>query len=176
MKVKTNYTNKIKNYKLWILLASAFYSGFFPFASGTFGSMAALLPAYILSILIPYNTYTIIILVLSILSIPLGAVICQKGEDIWGPDNGKIVFDEFGGMLISILFIPPTILNYILAFLAFRFFDIVKLPPARFFDTKWQNGWGVMLDDVFAAIYANISIQIAVIIIAKFNLNQYFPF
>ena len=49
---------------------------------------------------------------------------------------------------------PPTLGWPVAAFVAFRFFDIVKLPPADYFDTKMKNGFGVMLDDAIAALYA----------------------
>jgi phosphatidylglycerophosphatase A len=66
-------------------------------------------------------------------------------------------------MWISLFFLPKSIVIAILAFLAFRFYDIVKPPPARQME-KIPGGWGIMLDDVFAGIYANVSIRVILFI------------
>jgi phosphatidylglycerophosphatase A len=76
-----------------------------------------------------------------------------------GNDPGIIVIDEIIGMLIALLFIPKTTFFLITAFILFRIFDIAKPYPARTME-KLHGGWGIVLDDVVAGIYANIVIQI----------------
>jgi phosphatidylglycerophosphatase A len=71
-------------------------------------------------------------------------------------DPSIIVIDEIVGMWIALLFLPKTVPVMIIAFFAFRFFDIVKPQPARSLE-RIPNGWGIMLDDVVAGVYANIA-------------------
>jgi phosphatidylglycerophosphatase A len=70
-----------------------------------------------------------------------------------------VVIDEIAGMCVSLLFIPVTVGYVAAAFILFRFFDIVKPLYIRRTE-KLPKGWGVMLDDVVAGIYANILLQI----------------
>lgn len=82
-------------------------------------------------------------------------------EKYWGIDSSRVVIDEIAGMCISLLFLPVTIVNVVLAFILFRFFDIVKPLYIR----KAENlpgGWGVMADDLLAGIYTNVILQIAI--------------
>lgn len=82
-----------------------------------------------------------------------------RGEEIFGKDGRQIVIDEATGMSISLVFVPKEVGWYVIAFLLFRIFDIVKPPPAREME-KLKGGWGVTLDDVVAGIYANVSLHI----------------
>jgi len=77
---------------------------------------------------------------------------------IWGKDPARVVIDEVAGMCISLLFIPVSIKYIIAALLLFRFFDIVKPLFIRRIE-KLPSGWGIMLDDVLAGVYANILLQ-----------------
>lgn len=79
-------------------------------------------------------------------------------EQEWGKDSSKVVIDEVAGMMISLLFIPFAVTYIIAALVLFRFFDIVK--PLYIKKTEQlPGGWGVMLDDVQAGIYANLMMQ-----------------
>ena len=82
-----------------------------------------------------------------------------KGEEIFGEDGKQIVIDEVTGMAISLLFVPKEMKWYVIAFFLFRIFDIIKPPPARGVE-KLKGGWGVTLDDVVAAIYANVTLHL----------------
>jgi len=62
-------------------------------------------------------------------------------------------------MAISLFCIPFTLQNIFIAFLLFRLFDIVKPFPARLFEQKLKGGYGIVLDDVMAGIYANVMLQ-----------------
>ena len=74
----------------------------------------------------------------------------------------KIVIDEVFGMTISLLFLPINFITIVIAFVLFRFFDILKPLGIRKAE-KLKNGWGVMVDDLVAGIYSNIIIQILII-------------
>jgi len=75
-------------------------------------------------------------------------------------DDPRIVIDEVMGFLITMLWLPKTILFIILGFFLFRFFDILKPFPIRQWERKLKGGIGVVLDDVMAAIYANIILHL----------------
>jgi phosphatidylglycerophosphatase A len=62
-------------------------------------------------------------------------------------------------MWISLLFLPPTVASALAAFLFFRAFDIIKPPPARQLE-RLKGGWGIMLDDAAAGVYANAAVQL----------------
>lgn len=95
------------------------------------------------------------ILLLSIIGIWSASIV----EAEWGKDSNRVVIDELLGMCIS-LFLVPVELKYIaLAFILFRFFDIVKPLYIRKAEAL-PGGWGVMADDVLAGIYSNILLHI----------------
>jgi phosphatidylglycerophosphatase A len=77
----------------------------------------------------------------------------------WGKDSSRVVIDEAAGMCITLLFIPEaTTITVILAFVLFRFFDILKPLYIRRAEAL-PGGWGVMMDDVLAGIYSNLVLQ-----------------
>jgi len=84
----------------------------------------------------------------------LGIYACGKaGRDLGVADHGGIVWDEVVAIWLVLSLVPATALSQLAAFLVFRFFDILKPPPIRHFDTRWKNGFGVMFDDLLAALY-----------------------
>ncbi|WP_299825661.1 phosphatidylglycerophosphatase A [uncultured Pontibacter sp.] len=89
----------------------------------------------------------------------LGVWSANEVEPYWGKDDKKVVIDEVAGMMISLLFIPLSISTLVIGLLLFRFFDIVKPLYIRRLE-KVRGGWGVMLDDVVAGVYANIILQL----------------
>ena len=103
----------------------------------------------------------IYLLPVTILITVLGVWVSNKVEADWGKDSSKVVIDEVAGMCISLLFVPPTIVNLLIGFVLFRFFDIVKPLLIRKAEAL-PGGWGVMADDVLAGVYANILLQLIV--------------
>lgn len=91
----------------------------------------------------------------------LGVYVGNQVEPEWGKDSYRVVIDEVAGMWITVLFIPQTLPLLITGFILFRFFDIVKPLYIRRMEA-FKGGWGVMLDDVLAGIYANIVLQVIV--------------
>lgn len=84
------------------------------------------------------------------------STICEKE---WGHDPGRVNWDEVVGMIVSVSALPKHWLIYSLAFILFRLFDILKPFPANV-SQKLKQGWGVMTDDIVAAVYTNILLQI----------------
>lgn len=82
-------------------------------------------------------------------------------------DPGFIVIDEVAGQLITFCAVAPYLQNnlkawplYICGFILFRIFDIFKPQPVRWADSKINNAWGVMLDDIIAGVYAMLILYI----------------
>lgn len=133
-------------------LALGFGSGLITPAPGTWGSLAALPLAGLLQWLGVGG------LALAWLSLPLfvlGVWFCDvAGRALGVADSGHIVWDEIVAMLLLLAFVPVTINAWLAAFVLFRFFDIIKPWPIRWLDAKVHGGFGVMLDDIVAAIFA----------------------
>lgn len=142
--------------KFVILFASWFGTGFSPFASGTVGTLAAV-PFYL--VLSPLSPPLYLLTLLAFFFFSCWAA--GQAEEIFNEkDSGKIVIDEVIGYLITMTAVSPSWLSITAGFLLFRFFDITKIPPARYFDRNLKNGYGVVLDDVIAGIYACLSLHL----------------
>ena len=136
------------------IFVSVFGIGFIPIASGTFGSLAGLIIGYILN-LINYNLFFIMIPILFI----LGVIASNTYQKLTGEkDSSVIVVDEVVGQLIAMMFVMDNLILVFISFIIFRIFDLFKPSHASYADTKMIGGLGVMLDDVFAGIYAAILI------------------
>jgi phosphatidylglycerophosphatase A len=125
-----------------------------PYAPGTFGSALGLL----LIIVLKPDTIT-----LSMIFLPLfvlGLFVSHEAEKVLGKDSGHIVIDEFCGYLLSVVFVPTGSGYLLAAFILFRFFDVIKPPPIRNVEQNIAGGAGIMLDDIVAAVYTNICIQL----------------
>jgi phosphatidylglycerophosphatase A len=136
------------------LISTFFFAGYFPLAPGTLGSLITL---GIIWFLIPSFFYILLPVSLGLFFISVWSA--TKGEEIFGKDGRQIVIDEVTGMAISLVFVPKGTRWYVIAFLLFRLFDIVKPPPAREAE-KLKGGWGVTLDDVVAGVYANVTLHV----------------
>ena len=129
--------------------------GYAPFASGTFGTLGAL-PL----ILILQNYCPCIYFAFVIAFIPLAAWSAGAAEKLYNKhDSGLIVIDEVAGYMITMFMLPLGAWWLLYGFFMFRAFDVLKLWPAGAIDRTWKGGWGVVLDDVFAGIYANLALQ-----------------
>jgi phosphatidylglycerophosphatase A len=133
------------------LLSFGFGSGLARKAPGTFGTLVAF-PMY--WFLAPRLSNAVFILVL-IWAFAIGIWVCDKtGKALGVADYGGIVWDEIVAFMLVLFFTPPGWHWALLAFVLFRFFDIFKPPPIRYFDSNWHGGLGVMFDDLLAAGYA----------------------
>ncbi len=134
------------------LLALGFGSGLMPKAPGTWGSALAIILGAPLLHWMGAQFFFLFILA----SFSLGCYLCHKtAEDMQVHDHGAIVWDEFVGIFITLLALPALSWSWLLlAFCLFRFFDILKPAPIKYFDQKLQTGFGIMIDDVLAGFYA----------------------
>ncbi|MHB8173341.1 MAG: phosphatidylglycerophosphatase A family protein [Nitrospirota bacterium] len=150
--------------KIVIAIASGLGAGYFPFAPGTAGSAAGVLVAFLFIIFSGLNIFSgLIYALLTILVFAVGVWSAGRAEVIYGEkDCGKIVIDEIAGILVTLYLIPYDWRWLLAGFILFRLFDITKPFPARRIDQRVKGGWGVMLDDVAAGIYANIALRILV--------------
>lgn len=143
------------------MIGSGLFTGYVPIASGTFASLAAL----VIYLVPGFDTPSILIFLIT-LSILVGVPIATKFETLYGKDPKQCTVDEFVGMWITLLFLPKKIWWLALAFIIWRFMDIVKPFPVKQLE-KVKGGWGVMLDDIMAGVYSFIFIQL---IIYFFNM------
>jgi len=132
------------------LLSLGFGSGCMRKAPGTWGTVAAL-PVYGLFFWVPAPVYVAIL----VLGFVLGVWLCSRTAEALGVhDHPAIVWDEFIGLWIA-LALQPTSLPWILAaFALFRIFDILKPWPIGWLDKRVSGGFGIMIDDVLAGLYA----------------------
>ena len=127
-------------------------SGLTGFAPGTFGTLAAI-PLWLL---IAEQSFVIQCAVILIASI-VGIYFCGKtADDLGAHDHGAIVWDEFVGFWITMLFVPTGWLWIFFAFVMFRLLDILKPWPISYFDKQVHGGLGIMLDDIIAGLLAGI--------------------
>ena len=136
-----------------------FGTGLSPVAPGTAGSLAAVVIYYLISLAGGQAT-TVILIALIVLGAPLGVWACGLLSGAGDPDPGRAVWDEFVGMWITCLFLPPTIFWLAAAFICFRAFDVLKPWPARRLEAL-HGGWGIMADDIAAGIYGAVLLNAA---------------
>ncbi len=142
-----------------VALATAGYAGFFPFAPGTVGSAVGV-AVWAAARLAGATAVAEALLVLTLLIV--GALAAAEAERRLGTtDPGPVVIDEVMGQCVTLIAAPLTWKAALLGFLLFRAFDIVKPPPARQLE-RAHGGWGIMLDDLAAGVYAAVVLRIAV--------------
>lgn len=141
--------------KAAFILGTWFGSGKAPVASGTFGSLAALPFGWAM---MHYTGLTgLLIASVAVYFIGVWAAKVVMNE-LKVEDPGLIVIDEVVGQWLALTVAPMTVTGYAAAFFFFRLFDITKPYPACWADSKLHSATGVMLDDVFAGIYAAIAV------------------
>jgi len=145
------------------LLATSFGAGYSPFAPGTAGAIVGCVLLWLLQkyqLIDTFNAPVPFIALITIITL-IGVFVTNQLEEEWGKDPSKVVIDETIGLWISMVLIPFSWLNLLLAFILFRFFDIAKPLGIRKMESL-KGGIGVMADDVLAGIYANIVLQVII--------------
>jgi phosphatidylglycerophosphatase A len=138
-----------------ILFLSFFGVGFLPKAPGTWGTLATLPFLYLLGRFNPPFFLFIPFLIILTAGSCFIAEHVQKKYEVHDPQ--WIVIDEVLGMSITWLFsLKFSLAHLMIQFVLFRFFDIVKVWPASFFDQKIHHGAGTILDDIVSGIYAGL--------------------
>lgn len=171
--MRLNKERKIVNpdYKVDIfsdIFSSFFYVGYIPFASGTWGSLAALIVFVFPSF---YDKW--ILLAATIVITAIGCYTSSQMMKRFGDDPAEVVIDEVAGQWFTIFIVlcfnipVGNIVMLLAAFISFRIFDILKLQPAKYFD-EIDTGTGVMLDDIAAALYAGLFASGALYFIHKY--------
>jgi phosphatidylglycerophosphatase A len=149
-------SNVLNKNDLVVFLATGGFSGFLPKAPGTWGTFAGL-PL----VLLIHKGNALFQTLAAGLFLLFAIWLAGRAEVLLGsPDAGPIVIDEMAGLLISFLWLPLSLPTVCLGFVLFRFFDIVKPPPIRTLERQLPGGWGVVMDDVLAGVYTNISLRV----------------
>lgn len=143
----------MKNY-LAKTIATFFGIGYLPLIPGTFGSAAGVVIYYFL-----WSHELVFYAALFIIAI-IGFGVCGPAEKTFGRKDPRcIVIDEVVGVMIAFILVPFTWVNAVIVFGLFRFMDVVKPYPIRKLE-KLPGGFGIMLDDIAAGLYANLLFQI----------------
>lgn len=136
------------------LIATGLFVGYVPFAPGTAGSILGLFLYWAIP-----GSESFGLLAAIFLLFLLGVWSAKAVEQVTGvEDNQIIVIDEIVGVLVTLMFFEKSFTWLVVGCILFRFFDIVKLYPARRAE-ELPGGWGVMLDDVVAGIYSLVSLR-----------------
>jgi len=155
------------------LVACGFGSGLSRFAPGTAGTLFAWATYPLLRLAYPGDANMAVFLLFMFI---FGVWVCHvTGRHLGVVDHGSIVWDEIVPFWAVLMFMPAALLpsphgSYFFspmglawqtaAFLGFRFYDIVKPPPANYFDNRVKNGFGVMMDDAVAAAYTVLTLAL----------------
>lgn len=143
------------------LISTALGVGYSPLAPGTAGSIFALL----IYLIFPENifVYSIGIIILFFIGVWAATITEREYIEKHGQEKGHdpqiVVVDEVVGTLIALIAIPVTWYWILAGFFLFRFFDITKIYPINI-TQRIPRGWGIMMDDVLAGIFANLALQI----------------
>ena len=139
-------------------LALGFGSGLVPKGPGTAGTVVAI-PVYLLLQSLPVPAYVALVTVLFMVGIPICAHTARR---MGVHDHPGIVWDEIVGYLVTMTFAPRGWLWVAAGFVLFRLFDIAKPWPIRLLDRKVGGGFGIMIDDLLAGVFAAAVLQLMV--------------
>ena len=152
--------------RFFILVATGFGAGFSPVVPGTMGTLVGI-PVYLVLSEIPSPLYELTLAAFFFLS----SWISGKAQDYWEEkDAPRIVIDEIMGFLVTMLWVPVTAITVLCGFILFRLFDITKPFPVRRLE-RVKGGYGVVLDDVMAGVYANIALRLVHALLLTFSLG-----
>ncbi len=139
-----------------IFLATGCYVGNIPIASGTFGSMWGIPLSYLISNI---NLWYGLLFITAFCGFAVfTANEAEKHFD--EKDPGCIVIDEIAGLLVAFWGLPFNLFTVLTGFVIFRCFDIAKPFPIRRIERNLPGGWGIVMDDILAGVYANLVIRV----------------
>jgi phosphatidylglycerophosphatase A len=143
------------------LVATVGFVGYSPLAPGTMGSLAAALVFFFFPAYLSAWSFSLGLAILFIVSVwsaqkMFDAARQSKAGKV---DPQEVVIDEVMGMTVTLAFLPLSLKTIGIGFLLFRIFDIIKPFPARRSE-KLPGGWGIVMDDVVAGVYANVGLRI----------------
>ncbi|MCC5854557.1 MAG: phosphatidylglycerophosphatase A [Idiomarina sp.] len=138
------------------LLSLGFGTGLAPKAPGTFGTLVGI-PAVLLFEPLGVEAYLGVVVAFAL----FGIFLCgETGKVLKQHDDPAIVWDEIVGYMIAMIALPATWQTLLLAFVLFRFFDILKPWPIRWLDKRVKGGFGVMVDDILAGLFSLLIMHI----------------
>ena len=137
-------------------LVTGFYSGKIKYMPGTFGTLVGVLIFQLISFNSLLNNI-FLLLILFFLSLLL-LNYSYKESIFLNKDDKSIVIDEIFGYLIFMIFFENNLKNLLIGFILFRFFDILKPFPISLIDKNIKNSFGVMFDDVIAALFSGVGL------------------
>ena len=153
--------------KINTLFVTMFGLGRIPKIPGTFGSLATVILLYIFFHILDLSSILIFVFLMAVFVFSFKAVALYI-KDNANKDPKEVVIDEFIGQSIPIFMYETShgieksfdeaIIFYGVCFILFRFFDIVKPFPVNFFDKKFKNSFGVIMDDICAGFYVVLSL------------------
>jgi phosphatidylglycerophosphatase A len=147
------------------LIATWFGAGLLPKAPGTWGSLAALPFAWVITQHFGMLGLVIATVLVFALGMWVSEILVQR---FGGEDPQAIVIDEVAGQWVVLVMVPPDLVYYAAGFVLFRIVDIFKPWPANWADSQVKGGLGVMLDDVLAAPYAMAVLYGLTLVMAEF--------
>lgn len=144
-------------------IAFGFGSGLSPWAPGTVGTLLAIPLFYLLALVLSVEA----ILAVAVLFFRIGVWACDRaGRALGVTDHGGMNWDEIVAFLLVLAFCPAALHWQLVAFVLFRLFDIMKPPPIRVIERDLPGGWGVMTDDLMAAFYAAVLVNLCYLALA----------
>jgi phosphatidylglycerophosphatase A len=142
-------------------------AGYSPIVPGTAGTLVSLPFVVAAAAYLPRPAYALVTLAVSGLGVWAAD---RAARALRLKDPGPVVIDEAAGLLVTLAGVPVTWLSAVLAFFLFRAMDILKPPPARQAEAL-PGGWGIMIDDLFAGVYANLLLRGALLLAARAHLG-----
>jgi phosphatidylglycerophosphatase A len=146
--------------KICLLVSTSFGLAYLPVAPGTWGTLPGVAVFLLIVQASPAAYHTWLIGLAMAIACVVTVALSPWAERYWNmKDPKKFVPDEVAGFLVTVLFFrtPDLLLTTFWAFVVTRFFDIVKVPPARQFEAL-PSGWGILLDDVMSSLYAALAL------------------
>lgn len=139
-----------------LVIATALYCGYVPVAPGTAGSAAGLL--LLLAVRTTGSGLAEGLVLVAVIAVGVwSAGVAER--TFGGVDPRPVVIDEVAGMLVALFLIPVGWVGLLVAFLAFRVFDVIKPFPAGRLE-QLPRGWGIVCDDLMAGVYAHLMIRL----------------
>ena len=139
-----------------VIVATMFGAGRAPIVPGTFGTLAAMPPAILLARVLPDWGFAVATVILASLAIGTSGVAARA---MGLKDPRPVVIDEAAGLFVTLLYLPAAPATFALGFVLFRLMDILKPFPARRAEGL-PGGWGIVVDDLIAGVYANCVLRI----------------
>jgi phosphatidylglycerophosphatase A len=152
---------------LIIFLATGFYTGYTPAVPGTLGSVVGLVLAWFVTVPLAHHSPAAALGLIAAL-FAAGCWVAGRAEEIFHDrDSSHIVIDEIVGMALTMYLCPSAgWITFAAGFALFRAFDILKPEPAGIIDRRMRGGVAVMLDDIAAAVYANLALHAVAAIVS----------